>query len=286
MRMLAPWQLVLLVLARATGLARTPPPSVALPSPVTAVAGAQPPSCLQPSRSAAASRSPWPLQQLLSSLAPSAGATVPSCVTIRGALPADLPALANLCTDSFFGTHAFGDGPVIFTQRAAIYAKVFAQLSRRIRIQEGRECRLLVAVDSKTGVLRGCIDLAVHLFDRREQRFELTCDEMPAEPQGRYAWLPYVASLAVSPASRRQGIARVLMREAERTAREWGYRELCLEVACVNLEAMGFYRKLGYRILRSDVPGTGATITETVDGIYWRVLPVEKYVMKRRLAAF
>jgi len=65
-----------------------------------------------------------------------------------------------------------------------------------------------------------------------------------------------------------------------------GYRELCLEVACVNLEAMGFYRKLGYRILRSDVPGTGATITETVDGIYWRVLPVEKYVMKRRLAAF
>ena len=137
-----------------------------------------------------------------------------STVTIRGASATDLPALANLCTDAFFGTHTFGDGPVIFAQRFAIYAKVFAQLSRRIGIENGREARLLVAVDPSTGALRGCVDLAVHLFDRLEQRFELTIDEMPENGRKRYSWLPYVASLAVSPESRRQGIARCALLRA------------------------------------------------------------------------
>ena len=92
--------------------------------------------------------------------------------------------------------------------------KVFAQLSRRIGIENGREARLLVAVDPSTGALRGCVDLAVHLFDRLEQRFELTIDEMPENGRKRYSWLPYVASLAVSPESRRQGIARCALLRA------------------------------------------------------------------------
>ena len=79
---------------------------------------------------------------------------------------------------------------------------------------------------------------------------------------------------------------RQLMREAEHRARfEWGYREMCLEAACCNLDAINFYKRLGYTIVRSDVPGTGATIVET-RGFYWEVLPVEKYLMKRRLSGF
>ena len=79
---------------------------------------------------------------------------------------------------------------------------------------------------------------------------------------------------------------RQLMREAEHRARfEWGYREMCLEAACCNLDAINFYKRLGYTIVHSDVPGTGATIVET-RGFYWEVLPVEKYLMKRRLSGF
>ena len=55
-----------------------------------------------------------------------------------------------------------------------------------------------------------------------------------------------------------------------------------LQVACCNLDAIDFYKKQGYRVLRSDVKGTGATIVEN-RGIYWRVLPVEKYVMRKSL---
>jgi ribosomal protein S18 acetylase RimI-like enzyme len=165
-------------------------------------------------------RSPPPRALLASFSSPFARTRTDSNVTIRGASATDLPALANLCTDAFFGTHTFGDGPVIFAQRSAIYAKVFAQLARRIGIEDGREARLLVAVDPSTGALRGCVDLAVHLFDRLEQRFELTIDEMPENGRKRYSWLPYVASLAVSPESRRQGIARyALLRAAPRTPR-------------------------------------------------------------------
>ena len=72
------------------------------------------------------------------------------------------------------------------------------------------------------------------------------------------------------------------MKEAEGLSRRWGYRELLLEVACCNLEAMSFYKRLGYKIISSDVRGTGATIVER-RGFFWRVLPVEKYVMRRSL---
>lgn len=103
------------------------------------------------------------------------------------------------------------------------------------------------------------------------------------------------------------------MREVEEQSRSWGYREQMLEVrgraatakppssassgvrrvrlrpcpwptqvACCNLEAMSFYQKLGYRIVRSDVSGTGATIVEN-NGFFWRVLPVEKYIMRRSI---
>ena len=58
----------------------------------------------------------------------------------------------------------------------------------------------------------------------------LTAEYIIHHTSYRYAWRPYVASLAVREADRRKGIARLLMKEAERTARRWGYRELMLEV--------------------------------------------------------
>ena len=104
---------------------------------------------------------------VLSSLLPIGQQTAALPVSIRRATPADTLAISNLCTDSFFGTHELSDGPVIFAQRALIFAKVVAQISRRIRIEDGRECRLMVAEQRDTRAMVGCIDLAVHLFDKK-----------------------------------------------------------------------------------------------------------------------
>ena len=112
-----------------------------------------------------------PTSMMLGPLAPIIGSVAQARsgadVSIRGASAADAAALADLCTNTFYGTHAFEDGPIIFLQRSQIYAKVLTQVERRIRIESGRECRLLVAEDLQTGEVLGCIDLAVHLFNRR-----------------------------------------------------------------------------------------------------------------------
>ena len=93
-------------------------------------------------------------------------------IIVRQARPGDVLGLAQLCTDSFFGTHVPADGPIIFLQRAYTWAKVVRQVSRRLAIEEeGRECRLLVAVDGAE--VQGCCDVAIHLYDRDAQRFEL-----------------------------------------------------------------------------------------------------------------
>ena len=180
-----------------------------------------------------------------------------SDIGIRGVSAADAHAIAELCTDSFFGAHTFSDGPVIFVQRSALYLKVLAQIRRRIRFEDGRECKFLVAADRRSGAIAGCVDLAVHLFNRPQHRFELTMDAKPAGAERSYSWTPYVASLAVREEDRRKGIARQLMRAAERTSRAWGYRELMLEVACTNEVALRFYKRQGFRVRSSDQRGTG-----------------------------
>ena len=63
---------------------------------------------------------------------------------------------------------------------------LLAQITRRLKLEDGRECLFLVAEDEQSGRISGCVDLAVHLFDRDRQLFELTIDEMP--PIGPYAW--------------------------------------------------------------------------------------------------
>ena len=224
--------------------------------------------------------SPW-LVPLQNALLPKPKEDV--SIVVRKATAGDALDLARLCTDCFFGEHKASDGPIIFVQRSVIYSRVLQQVLRRISIDEGRECMLLVAADAKSGRVNACVDVAIHLFDKELQRFELMIDEMPygREARRRYAWRPYVASLAVDGKERRRGLGRRLMREAERTARGWGYRELMLEVAFGNEGAVGFYERCGYRIIGEDVKGTGATVVRVVNGLYWSVDNVEKLLMRR-----
>jgi ribosomal-protein-alanine N-acetyltransferase len=67
---------------------------------------------------------------------------------------------------------------------------------------------------------------------------------LPAAP---VSWL---ASLAVRPTSRRQGLARLLLRQALARARDASARWLSLEVDCVNRAAINLYRREGFAVLR------------------------------------
>ena len=67
------------------------------------------------------------------------------------------------------------------------------------------------------------------------------------ENEGNYL---YISNLAVSPAYRRQGIARKLLLSCEPLARQWGYREIYLHVLENNDRAKQLYFNLGYDINR------------------------------------
>ena len=103
---------------------------------------------------------------------------------LRAVEMSDVDELATLCTDSFYGTHELADGPIIFIQRLLILMRVRKQLARRVGFEEeDRECRLFVAEDERSGRLIGCLDLAVHVYDRDQQRFYLQVDTMPPDPR-------------------------------------------------------------------------------------------------------
>jgi ribosomal protein S18 acetylase RimI-like enzyme len=61
--------------------------------------------------------------------------------------------------------------------------------------------------------------------------------------EGHRGWLNYVA---VAPAFRRRGLGRMILAEAERLLREAGCPKINLQVRRTNLEAVEFYRSIGY----------------------------------------
>lgn len=210
-------------------------------------------------------------------------------IAVRAVEQSDCDQLARICTDSFFGTHSFTDGPVIFLQRLLILLRVRQQLTRRIGFEsDDRECRMVVAEDTASGRVCGVLDLAVHLYDRDQQRFWLTIDSMPdANPleRNRWAWQPYLASIAVRSSDRRRGVAKRLVGEAERVAKQWGYNDLYLEVAQSNEPALNFYRRKGYRVVKDwerGKAGAGAQLV-TRSGFWWEVNQDDKFIMQKSL---
>jgi ribosomal protein S18 acetylase RimI-like enzyme len=60
---------------------------------------------------------------------------------------------------------------------------------------------------------------------------------------GHRGWVNY---LAVDPRRRRQGLASALMAEAERRLRDLGCAKISLQIRRDNLDAVEFYRRLGF----------------------------------------
>jgi ribosomal protein S18 acetylase RimI-like enzyme len=63
--------------------------------------------------------------------------------------------------------------------------------------------------------------------------------------EGHRGWINY---LAVNPDSRRRGIARSLMDEAERLLRAAGCPKINLQVRNTNVDVIAFYQRIGYVI--------------------------------------
>lgn len=78
-------------------------------------------------------------------------------------------------------------------------------------------------------------------------------DDLPApvapfvelEAQSVGTW--YINALAVRPGHRGQGIGTQLMADAEKAARDGGYTKSSIQVFEQNADALGLYRRLGYR---------------------------------------
>jgi GNAT superfamily N-acetyltransferase len=66
-----------------------------------------------------------------------------------------------------------------------------------------------------------------------------------------------VKRMYVAPAGRRRGIARRILSELERRAREFGYRKVWLETGIGQPEAMALYEACGYRRMAAYGPYVG-----------------------------
>lgn len=211
---------------------------------------------------------------------------VTSAISIRDAAWPDVKHLANLCTDTFYGTHNIKNGPVIYLQRKRVLARVKQQIGARIEEASMCERRLLVA-ESTSRVPVGMVDIAVHLYDTYTERFELQATEIPAGGDYRFAWRPYVTSLAVQPTWRRRGVASLLMSSAEGVVVSWECEpEVMLEVEANNDVALKFYRRNGYRVMDSGaalLASTAHTQTVVRAGLWWSRRPVAKLTMSKAL---
>ena len=80
------------------------------------------------------------------------------------------------------------------------------------------------------------------LVGELDERVVATC---MAGYEGHRGWINY---LAVDPALRRRSIATQIMTAAERLLKASGCPKINLQVRTSNPEAIGFYKKLGYRV--------------------------------------
>lgn len=162
-----------------------------------------------------------------------------SANVIRSVTDDDVQPLANLCADALYGeAELLKDGPIIWLQRKRIVRGMRSAFTRRIGFEsnpeygvgDDQELKFFIAEDESSGEICGCLDMAIHLFDASARAFELEEDEMPEDPELRYRWSPYIASLSVSRPNRGAGVGRQLVLEAEAWAKRKGYGEVMLEV--------------------------------------------------------
>jgi ribosomal protein S18 acetylase RimI-like enzyme len=96
----------------------------------------------------------------------------------------------------------------------------------------------------------------------------------------------YLSNLAVAPCTRRSGVGRRLLAEAEALAASWGCRSMALHVDPTNTAAIKMYERAGYRKI-ADQPECQRIMEQREHplALYMRALPWEARQAAKRAAA-
>ncbi len=163
--------------------------------------------------------------------------TKTSNLVVRLLCGRDLTDLAEILADSFHCRTGI-QGWFYPLLRLAIYE----DLRNRLRSADGDRCCLVAIANSGDRVgereyLAGTVEIAL----RRSISW--------GNSDRQYA---YISNLAVHRACRRQGVAQQLLLSCERTALQWGFKDLYLHVLETNQQARQLYLKAGYQVQQVD----------------------------------
>jgi len=145
---------------------------------------------------------------------------------IRQASLADLPALAELLTNSFHPP-----GSWLGWLSPVLQMGIYQDLRSRV-LAKSSHYGCLVAETARADTV-GTVEVALR-------------STFPWQP--RMFQYPYLSNLAVEPHYRQQGIGQQLLLACERLVQEWGFHDLYLHVLENNLPARRLYTKMGYQL--------------------------------------
>lgn len=153
-----------------------------------------------------------------------------SSITIRTAQLKDIHSVAEVLTTSFHPPQ----GPLFWLYplyRLGMYEDL------RNRLSGNRPNYVCLVATISDEMIVGTVEIAL--------RFNYGFSLMGGKN-------PYISNLAVTPAYRRQGIARKLLLKCEQIAHNWGYQKICLHVLADNYQAQQLYYSKGYRLVKED----------------------------------
>jgi len=160
--------------------------------------------------------------------------------TIRPARQEDANSLTELLTRSFYSS--VGWTGLVYP---LIWIGVYEDL--RTRLKSSSTCyACLVSVQSgrtspspktPTSRLTGTVEISLRAIS-------------PWQPHIKRL---YISNLAVCQEYRRQGIARNLLNNCDRLAKEWGFQEIYLHVLTNNTKARRLYVKAGYELVKAEI---------------------------------
>nr|WP_263012898.1 GNAT family N-acetyltransferase [Ancylothrix sp. D3o] len=179
-----------------------------------------------------------------------------SLFSVREALCADLPALADLLSDSFHSREGLMGWTFPFLRMG-----IYEDLRHRLRDRRSYYvCFVALASVGSSPENRPLVAGTVEMSLRSSFSF-MGLGSHTHQKSGLPGFsdfnsqFPYVSNLAVGTGYRRLGVAKLLLAACERVALQWGYSSLYLHVLENNHHARRLYFKVGYRVAGIDAGG-------------------------------
>lgn len=183
----------------------------------------------------------------------------------------DYPRVASLLVDAFYTDSKTPENNLSLMQKRSLERDQNLDLRARYGRNTGKgsiESTILVADEEKDDAI-GCVALGTTPFVGQEAQLNIRDLYAYANRRdnGDACLRPVVANLAVRPDARRKGIAKKLMLECETVCREWGYDEVWLLVEQDNPKARKLYKKLGYKVVKTETDDSYKVIEGSIQQI-------------------